>query len=210
MVERNKYNFTKVYKLFDQINQYFYIGSTISTLDNRLRLHKRDSKINNSKVYTYFNLIGWNNVKIVLIEEHCLENRNQQMRVEDNVIMIHIDNEKCLNSYRAQQNKTEWKKNHKFEIYNYNKMYCAEHSQHVKEYMAAYREKNKTLLKENKRKYYILNKDRIKEKQREYFENCKQKLTCICGSVIASGSKASHEKTKNHQNNLCIKDKIVQ
>ena len=68
MVERNKYNFTKVYKLVDQINQYFYIGSTTSTLDNRLRHYKQDSKINNPNVYTYFNLIGWNNVKIVLLK----------------------------------------------------------------------------------------------------------------------------------------------
>ena len=43
------------------------------------------------------NLIGWDNVKIILIEEYNLENRDQQMK-EDKIIQEHINDNLCLNS----------------------------------------------------------------------------------------------------------------
>ena len=74
MSEKNRYNNTKIYKLVDKINQFYYIGSTTDLLCKRLYQHKISSNRNQEqKVYKYFNSIGWDNAKIILIEELCLK-----------------------------------------------------------------------------------------------------------------------------------------
>ena len=76
----NKYGKSKVYKLQDNINFNFYIGSTRNELRKRFDQHKGQSKCKtcaNRKVYSYFNSIGWENVKIILIQEFNLESRKQ-------------------------------------------------------------------------------------------------------------------------------------
>ena len=184
MTEKNRYNNTKIYKLVDSVNNCFYIGSTINSLAKRLYTHKRDSDIHrNIKVYKYFNSIGWENVRIILIEEHCLSNRDQQMRAEDNVIQAHINDEKCLNSNRAQQNRKEYRQSHKHQIYEYNKEYAKNHEQQIKNYMKNYWENNKEL----------------KEKKKIYYEKVKEKYTCIFGSITIKSNKLNHEKTIKHR-----------
>ena len=104
MSEKNRYNNTKIYKLVDKINQFYYIGSTTDLLCKRLYQHKISSnRKQEQKVYKYFNSIGWDNAKIILIEELCLKNRNEQMREENRHIEMYIKDEKCLNSIRSFQ-----------------------------------------------------------------------------------------------------------
>ena len=103
-MENNRYNNGKIYKLVDQVNGYFYIGSTCNPLSKRLSWHKQNAKkqtFQNIKVYKHFNSIGWKNVKIVLIQEHYLDNKEQLLREEDNIIQMYLHDEKCLNSIRA-------------------------------------------------------------------------------------------------------------
>ena len=87
----------KIYKLIS-IDEYFYIGSTITTLNSRFSKHKSDAKNVRSKVYTYYNKIGWNNVKIELIEEIRIDNRNNLLLKESEYINKFIKNDKCLNT----------------------------------------------------------------------------------------------------------------
>ena len=59
---------------------------------------------------------------------------------------------------------------------------------------------------EERKQYYIENKDKIKESQQVYYEkikeafneNRREKITCVCGAIIAKGYKSSHEKTFTH------------
>ena len=75
-MENNRYNNSKIYKMYDMINGYFYIGSTSDKLSKRFSNHKSRARLSKDmKVYKYFNEIGWENVKIVLMEEHYLENK---------------------------------------------------------------------------------------------------------------------------------------
>jgi len=87
----------KIYKLVCP-NYYFYIGSTITTLNSRFSKHKCDSRTVNSKVYIYFNKIGWDNVKIQLIEELNINSREELLFKEAEYIKNNVNNEKCLNT----------------------------------------------------------------------------------------------------------------
>ena len=57
----NKYNNSKIYKIVSNTEPlFYYIGSTTTDLNTRLRRHKANSKINtNVKKYQYFNSINY-------------------------------------------------------------------------------------------------------------------------------------------------------
>ena len=180
-MENNRYNNAKIYKLYDVIHGYFYIGSTCGALAKRLYEHKHTAKRQpETKVYKCFNSIGWENVKIILIEEHYLENRDQQMREENTVIEMYLTDEKCLNSVRPWFSPMEKEEKHKINQINvkiYKREYYEENIDKKKEYDKLYREKN--------REYY----DKLK----------KQIFNCACGSECSITHKSRHEKTKKHQ-----------
>ena len=190
-MENNRYNNSKIYKLVDQVNGYYYIGSTCNPLSKRLHWHKQNSKkqsLQNIKVYKHFNSIGWENVKIILIQEHYLDNKEQLLREEDNIIQMYLYDAKCLNSYRAFLSEEERK-------------------EHKMQYRNQYNNLNKEKINEQHKQYYEDNKERVREKQKEYIETHKQqirernseKITCLCGSVLNHANKATHNKTRKHQ-----------
>ena len=165
----NRYIQSKVYKLIDQINGYFYIGSTAcKTLSKRFTWHKQDAhkeKIKNSKKYQYFNSIGWENVKIILLDEFQFDNKMQLLKEEDKYIQLYRDDPKCLNVIRAYTSEED--------RHNYNvtqcKRYRIEHLEHLREY------------------------DRTRNKIRD-----KDKVMCVCGYEYPRQQKAVHDKLRCH------------
>ncbi len=130
-----------MYKLIDTVNGYYYIGSTCMPLRKRLSSHKSFANIKSEqKVYKYFNYVGWDNVKIILHSEHYLDNKEQLLREEDNVIQMHLDDTKCLNSRRS--------------LIEINK----------KEYHKEYREKNKEHIQQQKKEYMKEYYEQMKQK----------------------------------------------
>ena len=207
-MQNNKYNNTKIYKLQDQIYGYFYIGSTTDMLSKRLYGHKSSSKqYPKTKVYNVFNEIGWENVKIVLIEEHYLENREQQLREEDKIIQMYIHDEKCLNSVRPWVSIEEQKEKRK----EYYKGYSTQNEDKIILKNKLYIEQNKERIQKYKHEYDILNKENNSKKWKEYKEKHREKIsekdkkyykieyTCLCGAVGHLTHKARHEKSKKHQ-----------
>ena len=66
--EFNRYNNAKIYKLISDVDNYFYIVSTCTSLSKRLNNHKSVSKRHPEiKVYKHLNIIGWSHIKIILI-----------------------------------------------------------------------------------------------------------------------------------------------
>ena len=59
---------SKVYKLINSVDSKIYIGSTTVSLSARLAKHKATSKLTPSFAHKHFNTIGWDKVRIVLIE----------------------------------------------------------------------------------------------------------------------------------------------
>lgn len=60
-----------IYKISNSVDSSIYIGSTIHSLETRLQQHIYESKIAvNRKLYRHLNFVGWDNVKIELLEHY--------------------------------------------------------------------------------------------------------------------------------------------
>ncbi len=68
----------KIYKLVNDINDDFYVGSTTTSLKNRKCWHKKKGR-QMPRVKATYDVIGWKELKIILIEEYPCGN-NEQLR----------------------------------------------------------------------------------------------------------------------------------
>lgn len=171
-MEENRYSKSKIYKLQCD-DGYYYIGSTTAPLSKRLGGHKTKSKFRlNEKKYQHINTIGWDKVKIVLVSEHCLENKEQLLREEDKHIRECREDPFCLNCRAAVIDLID-----------------------VRNKQKIYRDNNKEKNKERHKKYYEENKNIIQEKKNKRRNT---KYTCNCGVIIIYSYKSRHEKTKKH------------
>ena len=191
----NRYNNCKIYKLIDNINNYFYIGSTCLSLSKRLYGHKQKSKLNpNQKIYKYINTIGWDNIKIVLIKELNLNNKEQLLRAENEIIEKHLNDPLCLNSCKPfvsleeqkenqrkyfQENKDVYHKNAKENYYDNYEYYLTKHKDYYHnniDYYNNYRKINKDKIAEQKRQYINQNKDYFSDLKHKYYEEHKEEI----------------------------------
>ena len=93
---------SSIYILKNNVDDKFYIGSTIYSLETRFDYHTgaRTSSWNTprtSPLYVHFNQIGWHNATITLLEKvNCLS-RDHLHIYETKHILPHINNKNCLN-----------------------------------------------------------------------------------------------------------------
>ena len=80
------YSNSKVYKLVNSIDRKIYVGSTTQPLSQRLSEHKRDAKRRSYYVYQHLNKIGWDTVRIILIETVNCFNKEQLTQREQHYI----------------------------------------------------------------------------------------------------------------------------
>ena len=111
----SKYQNGKIYKITneDMVGLVYY-GSTIQTLNKRLREHKYDCLRKNTSSKILFNT---ENYKIQLIELYPCENRKQLCLREG----WYIRNNDCINKSIAGRTKKECQKEYYKEYYNLNK-----------------------------------------------------------------------------------------
>lgn len=182
-IKMNPYNHSKIYKLVDN-SEYYYIGSCSTTLARRYYIHKQNSKkkpeLKVFKVFTHEKFIN-NEIKIILIEELNLENRDQLRREEDKYIRNSLKDPFCLNSIHAvlnleqmKQHKLEYAETHKKESAEQHKIYYESHKNEILQNAKEYRSNNLDKIKAYKRDYYQQNADKIKSKTRAYYEEHKE------------------------------------
>ena len=96
----NKYHSSKIYRIGCEHCGLFYIGSTIEQyLSIRLSKHKSASlKGSNCPMHRHFNSAGWQNAKIVLIENFRCEDISQLRAREEQYIKAY---KPALNTYSA-------------------------------------------------------------------------------------------------------------
>jgi hypothetical protein len=91
-----RYSRGKVYKLIDATSDKFYVGSTCSTLAHRLGEHKSKAKKTPLPVHRFFNDIGWNNVRIILIESVAAQTKDQlRMREQHHMDLLKPELNRC-------------------------------------------------------------------------------------------------------------------
>jgi hypothetical protein len=77
----------KIYKLINSVDSQIYIGSTTQTLSKRKGGHKVSARKSvNQRVYAHLNSVGWDNVRIVLIEDVVCERKEQLCMREQHYI----------------------------------------------------------------------------------------------------------------------------
>lgn len=83
------YSNSKVYKLINSVDKKIYIGSTTQPLSTRLAEHKSKAKSRPYSVYKHLNTIGWDKVRIILIETVNCFNKEQLNQREQHYIDLY-------------------------------------------------------------------------------------------------------------------------
>jgi hypothetical protein len=147
-----------IYRLTSKCDGYFYIGSTMKSLDNRMKHHKallKDPVRCRSPVYTHFNTVGWdNNAEIELIQQYANVARDQLRQYEKDELMKVVDNPLCLNRNRPLRTLEDKKDSDK-------------------EYGRIRREQNKDRERERIRQWRLSNPDKWREQTKRYREKKK-------------------------------------
>lgn len=139
-----------IYKLVGGGKDYY--GSTTRCLPSRYAEHKWGAK--NGKqggAYSYFNEIGWDNVRIELVEEVSVETIRDLHEIENR----YISENECLNRQRAFLSEEERKRRDE------------KHNQKKKERYLLNRDNEI----EKRRQWYLENREVIKQKARERYRS---------------------------------------
>jgi hypothetical protein len=180
-----EYENGKIYKLECE-DGHFYYGSTITELRKRLYRHKRASEKQPYRVYQHINTIGWDKVKIVLVENFPCKTKKELNQKENEYILSHKDNELCLNTivaFHTEETRKIAKKQYYERTIEERREYERKRNQteHRKE------QKRQRILKEatenreeyltKKREEYLRNKEKRDAKNKEnYYKNREEVL----------------------------------
>jgi hypothetical protein len=182
----SNYQNGKIYKIVCNITNEIYVGSTISSLSERLRHHISEYKyyINNKQNFvSSFVIIERGNYKIVLLENCPCETKEQLLIRE----RYYFDTLNCINKMRPI-------------------ITTKEQCEYKQDYYKQYYIENRDEIKEQHKQYYIENKKEIAKKHKQYGIENREKLTelfdCECGGKYQKQNKALHFKSKRHQNYL--------
>jgi hypothetical protein len=188
----NKYNKSKIYKVYCDCHNLTYYGSSIKTLNKRLEGHKACYKAykNGCKLYTsIFNIFNvCDNYKIELVEEVCCDNIQQLRKIEGN----YIKNNECVNKLIPSRTNKQWRMDNKKHIKIQRKGYYDENRDIILKRNKKWRENNKEKCKEIRNNWVDKNRGKISEYRK------KNKYKCECGSFIRKSGIVPHKKTKKH------------
>jgi hypothetical protein len=196
------YNNSKIYKIYSHNGDKIYIGSTTNNyLSQRMAKHRSGYtfwKNHNKKFitsYLLFDEYGIDNCFIELIESKECNNINELRQLEGH----YIKTLNCINKVICGQSKKESDKlyynKNRNKLIEDRKEYIKNNKEQIYKINKDYRDKNNDILKEQKNQYYKINKDMINEKRKET-------IICICGCKIRKDHIKLHEKTKKHLNKI--------
>lgn len=188
-MEDNRYKNGKIYRLVNTVDDEQYIGSTCTSLAKRLYKHKQSAKLSGNRyVYQHLNNIGWDSVRIILIEEYECENKMELERRE----RYWIEELKAsLNQRIPTRTNKEWREaNHDAELQRvanwqsqnreivkkYKDKYSAENKDKTKARLAEYRAKNAEKIRAANLKYRIDNKEKEQERRAKYRAENRDKI----------------------------------
>lgn len=210
----------KIYGLYQRDNnRLVYVGSTTTSLNQRLYRHKIDADIDKERpIYKYFNEEGGiSNFYIELIEKFpCnskqeLTQREGQIQRETNIL------KDGFNRRIAGRTKAEYLKDNKEQVEQRHKnyyarkgdviraqkrQYHADNKHQISEKNKASRQQNKESISARRKKYRDTNKEKIKEQKRLSWartkDNYSERTECECGGEYTVRYKNAHEQTVRH------------
>jgi hypothetical protein len=173
----------KIYKLVSFQTDKIYIGSTCEKLTVRKAKHKANYKSflqGKGHVVTAFEILKYDDVDIILLENCPCENKEQLHKKE----RFYIENtNNCVNKYIPTRTDKE---------------YYEDNIEKIKKY----REQNKEKIALKTKQYTEKNKNRISENKKQYYQRNKAQMqvvyTCSCGHEVRKCNKKRHERTNKH------------
>src|SRR5210317_1918361 len=131
----------KIYMLESKEGGVRYYGSTVQTLKERLRQHKKQKGYITSQ-----EVLKYDDCKIILVVNYPCNSRKELETRE----RFYIENNECVNKQIPTRTDKEWREEHKEELKEY-----------MKEYNKEYEKKNKDKIAQRKKEFYEKNKDEI-------------------------------------------------
>ena len=174
-----------------------YVGHTTSfnmrKTEHKNSCYNEKGKQYNLKVYQMIrDNGGWENFIMIEVEKYPCNDKREAERRENEVMKELKANMNTINSFRTEEEITEYKK----------------------ENGKAYRQSNKSKIQEKNKKYYESNKPKIQEQMKDYREANKDKIngkvTCECGCEVVKRCLKRHQVTKKHLNILKNMNAIIQ
>lgn len=192
----NKYQEGKIYKIVCNITGEIYYGSTIKTLEERLRLHKQN------KNCVSRNIINRGDYKIELIKDYPCDSKYELVEEESK----YIRENKCINFIIPHRTQKQYIEDNKEKIAQQMKEYNEKHKKEIQDCKKKWKENNKEEIKQQMKKYYEDNKEELKEYSKDYYEKNKkeiskkrkEKIKCECGALVSSCNLTKHKKTFKH------------
>ena len=161
----------KIYKLVNDLNGEFYVGSTTTNLAKRKAFHK---KVQMPGVKAVFDEIGWEELKIVLVEEWPCDNCDQLRQRErywyDELRPSMNRRRPWVSELEVKESAKQWRETNAGKIKECAKRWRVANSDKIKERTKKYYETNAGKIKECAKRWRETNKDRCKKYKKRYRE----------------------------------------
>ena len=186
-----------IYKLTNTIDDEFYVGSTTTDIEQRLKNHLRCFQINkHSKLYSKMNDIGFDKFHIEEIESVPFEDK-YELYARENFYIKELN--PPLNMRPAPDRNYDSYISHKEAILLRCKEYYKKNKEHIIERVHQYGQNNKDKINERNKIYKREHKDEIAERRSKTF-------VCECGVESSYDHKSRHLRTKRHLENMKSKE----
>jgi|TARA_R110000744_G_C19066356_1_gene529585 hypothetical protein len=162
----------KIYQIVCNDTGEVYVGSTASSLEDRLSNHEKKSKCDGGRLCCSKQIIDRGNYAIEILETYPCESQDELRRKEGE----YQKSMKCINTLIAGRTNKEYHQDYKVAI------------------------RERKVLYNNKHKVYIkgLAHTRYEKHAVEQCEKQKVKSTCECGCIIRKNGLTRHKRTKRH------------
>ena len=205
------YSQGKIYIIKNDENEEVYIGSTVQTLAERLRNHKKDYKrwLDGHGHYTSsYEIVQFESCRIELLQEYPCDSGDELRKKEGEYIRQYKEN--CINIQIAGRTAKERYESNRDEILEYHKEYRETHKEVISEKKKKHYEDNKDKIIEHQKEYQEAHKEHIAEYKKEYYETHKEELASKrkapiqcpnCHEIVNKAHLSRHMKTKKCQDN---------
>jgi group I intron endonuclease len=199
----------KIYKIWNEVNDKIYIGSTTQLLCQRMAQHVNRINHKDYPIYIAMREHGKDVFRIELIENFPCNSKDELTAREGFYIRQYdtFNKDKGYNGQIEGRTSKEYYQDNKDKHKEYYKQYYQDNKDIINITTKNYFDNNKDKMKVYNDNYYKDNKDKIIEHKKEYYNNnkdkrkvyCSTKYDCECGSTnINFCSKSVHNKTVKH------------
>ena len=192
----------KIYKMFSQKNEeLLYVGSTTTTLANRISGHRHSALIKQSKslLYRYMREQGAMTFKIILVEMFPCSSK-EELRAREEYWRTKL--QATLNTFKCFRTEEEYIQFRQ----EYQKTYSRENKDRIRAKNQKYQADNAEELRKKASNRYHDNTQRILERNAQRRDHNREKKKCHCPVCnVSFGDNSSlnrHRKSKKHQDNM--------